>query len=248
MTMPTMQGTETTPAPGEPRTAREAAPSVVQLENVEKVYRTDRIETVALSDIHMDVRQGEFISVMGPSGSGKSTLLNILGLLDEPTGGTMRLNSVDVESHGDRQRARIRNEQIGFIFQTFHLISDLSVMDNVQIPLLYRRIPGSQRRKLAEEAIDRVGLSARRRHFPSQLSGGQQQRVAIARAIVGRPRLLLADEPTGNLDSQMGNEIMELLESYNRDEKITVVMVTHDQRLADRTERIVRLFDGRQVQ
>jgi putative ABC transport system ATP-binding protein len=242
------QGTETAATIAPQPTARGAAPSVVRLENVEKVYRTERIETVALSDIQMDVRQGEFITIMGPSGSGKSTLLNILGLLDEPTGGTMRLGSVDVESLGDRQRAKIRNEGIGFIFQTFHLISDLSVLDNVQIPLLYRRLPGAERRKRAEEALDRVGLSARRRHFPSQLSGGQQQRVAIARAIVGRPRLLLADEPTGNLDSQMGNEIMELLELYNRDEKITVVMVTHDQRLADRTERIVRLFDGRQVQ
>jgi len=236
----TMQGTQITPATTEP--------SVVQLENVEKVYRTDRIETVALSEIHMDVRRGEFITIMGPSGSGKSTLLNILGLLDEPSGGTMRLGSVNVESYGDRRRAKIRNEEIGFIFQTFHLISDLSVLDNVQIPLLYRKTPGAERRKRAQEALDRVGLSARRRHFPNQLSGGQQQRVAIARAIVGKPRLLLADEPTGNLDSQMGNEIMGLLEQYNRDEKITVVMVTHDQRLADRTERIVRLFDGRQVQ
>jgi len=236
----TMQGTQTTPATTEP--------SVVQLDNVEKVYRTDRIETVALSEIHMDVRRGEFITIMGPSGSGKSTLLNILGLLDEPSGGTMRLGSVNVESYGDRRRAKIRNEEIGFIFQTFHLISDLSVLDNVQIPLLYRKTPGAERRKRAQEALDRVGLSARRRHFPNQLSGGQQQRVAIARAIVGKPRLLLADEPTGNLDSQMGNEIMGLLEQYNRDEKITVVMVTHDQRLADRTERIVRLFDGRQVQ
>jgi len=243
-----MQGTQTTKPASVPRPAPESAPSVVRLEGVEKVYRTDRIETVALSDIHMDVRRGEFISIMGPSGSGKSTLLNILGLLDEPTGGTMRLDSVNVESFGDRRRARIRNEGIGFIFQTFHLISDLNVLDNVQIPLLYRRIPGATRRKMAEEALNRVGLSARRRHFPSQLSGGQQQRVAIARAIVGRPKLLLADEPTGNLDSQMGNEIMGLLEGYNRDEKITVVMVTHDQRLADRTERIVRLFDGRQVQ
>jgi putative ABC transport system ATP-binding protein len=244
----TMQGTQTTPATSEPRSTSTTAPSVVQLDNVEKVYRTDRIETVALSDIHMDVRRGEFITIMGPSGSGKSTLLNILGLLDEPSGGTMRLGSVNVENYGDRRRAKIRNEEIGFIFQTFHLISDLSVLDNVQIPLLYRKTPGAERRKLAQEALDRVGLSARRRHFPNQLSGGQQQRVAIARAIVGKPRLLLADEPTGNLDSQMGNEIMELLEQYNREEKITVVMVTHDQRLADRTQRIVRLFDGRQVQ
>jgi len=244
----TMQGTQAAASTTGPQAGTAPVPCVVQLENVEKVYRTDRIETVALSDIHMDVREGEFITIMGPSGSGKSTLLNILGLLDEPSGGTMRLDSVNVEKYNDRRRAKIRNEEIGFIFQTFHLISDLSVLDNVQIPLLYRRVPGAERRRLAQEALDRVGLSARRRHFPNQLSGGQQQRVAIARAIVGRPKLLLADEPTGNLDSQMGNEIMELLEQYNRDEKITVVMVTHDQRLADRTERIVRLFDGRQVQ
>jgi putative ABC transport system ATP-binding protein len=185
---------------------------------------------------------------MGPSGSGKSTLLNILGLLDEPTKGAVRLGAVEIGNYNDRKLARIRNEEIGFIFQTFHLISDLNVMDNVQIPLLYRRIPGRRRKELAAEALERVGLGARRRHFPSQLSGGQQQRVAIARAIVGRPKLLLADEPTGNLDSQMGQDIMRLLEEYNRDESVTVVMVTHDQRLADRTERTVRLFDGRQVQ
>jgi putative ABC transport system ATP-binding protein len=220
----------------------------VRLENVEKVYRTEKIETVALSDINLEVRWGEFISVMGPSGSGKSTLLNILGLLDEPTEGSVRLGALEIGKYNDRKLARIRNEEIGFIFQTFHLISDLNVTDNVQIPLLYRRISGRSRREMAREALERVGLGARRSHFPSQLSGGQQQRVAIARAIVGRPKLLLADEPTGNLDSQMGQDIMRLLEEYNRDESVTVVMVTHDQRLADRTQRTVRLFDGRQVQ
>ena len=219
----------------------------VRLEDVEKVYRTDRIETVALSDINLEVGGGELVSIMGPSGSGKSTLLNILGLLDEPTRGRVYLGGEAVEHQGDRKLARLRNEDVGFIFQTFHLISDLNVSDNVQIPLLYRRVPARERRRLADEALDRVGLAARRRHFPSQLSGGQQQRVAIARAFVGRPKLLLADEPTGNLDSQMGDEIMELLESFNRDEGVTVVMVTHNQRLADRTGRIVRLFDGRQV-
>ena len=229
-------------------TASPATSFAFRLESVEKVYRTDRIETVALSDINLEVRPGEFISVMGPSGSGKSTLLNILGLLDEPTGGRVWLDGRSTEGLPPRAAAAVRNREIGFIFQTFHLIHDLNVLDNVQIPLLYRGTPGGRRRRKAEEALERVGLSARRRHYPSQLSGGQQQRVAIARAIVGDPRTLLADEPTGNLDSQMGDEIMELLEGFNRKGGVTVVMVTHNQQLADRTGRIIRLFDGRQVQ
>jgi putative ABC transport system ATP-binding protein len=220
----------------------------VRLEDVEKVYRTERIETVALSDINLAIHAGEFVSVMGPSGSGKSTLLNVIGLLDDPTGGRIWLGGEEIDSYRDRALARLRNEAVGFIFQTFHLIGDLNVVDNVQIPLLYRKLPGRERRQMAEEALERVGLEARRRHYPSQLSGGQQQRVAIARAIVGRPKLVLADEPTGNLDSQMGGEVMALLEEYNRDAGVTVIMVTHDQRLADRTQRTVRLFDGRQVQ
>jgi putative ABC transport system ATP-binding protein len=220
---------------------------MIRLSNVDKVYRTSQIETVALSNINMEVREGEFIAVMGPSGSGKTTLLNILGLLDVPTRGTVRLNGGEVTSYRDRDVARVRNREIGFVFQTYHLINDLSVVDNVEIPLLYRRLRGSERRKLAREALERVGLSSRIHHFPSQLSGGQQQRVAIARAIVGQPRILLADEPTGNLDSQMGDEIMDIITSLNRQEKTTVIMVTHDPRLAATTERIVRLFDGRQV-
>ncbi len=229
-------------------TAAPASDPAFRLEKVEKVYRTDRIETVALSDINLDVRAGEFISVMGPSGSGKSTLLNILGLLDEPTSGRVWLGGRSAERLPPREAAAVRNREIGFIFQTFHLIHDLNVLDNVQIPLLYRRLSGGRRRRMAEEALERVGLAARRRHYPSQLSGGQQQRVAIARAIVGEPRTLLADEPTGNLDSQMGDEIMGLLEEFNRKGGVTVVMVTHNQPLADRTGRTVRLFDGRQVQ
>jgi len=220
---------------------------MIRLTSVDKVYRTSQIETVALSNINLEVAEGEFISIMGPSGSGKTTLLNILGLLDVPTRGTVRLNGGEINSYRDRDVARVRNREIGFIFQTYHLISDLSVVDNVEIPLLYRRLRGGERRKLAREALERVGLSSRIHHFPSQLSGGQQQRVAIARAIVGKPRILLADEPTGNLDSQMGDEIMDIITSLNREEKTTVIMVTHDPRLAAITERIMRLFDGRQV-
>jgi putative ABC transport system ATP-binding protein len=223
------------------------APAMISLAGIEKVYRTDKIETVALSNINLDVKTGEFISVMGPSGSGKSTLLNVMGLLDAPTGGSVSLHGEPVHSRSDRYLARLRNEEIGFIFQTFHLINDLTVVDNVEIPLIYRKLSGSARRKLALEALDRVGLHSRTRHFPSQLSGGQQQRVAIARAIVGRPRILLADEPTGNLDSQMGYEIISILKGLNADHQTTIVMVTHDQKLGQMTERIVRLFDGSQV-
>ena len=220
---------------------------MIRLTSVDKVYRTSQIETVALSNINLEVTEGEFISIMGPSGSGKTTLLNILGLLDVPTRGTVRLNGGEISSYRDRDVARVRNREIGFIFQTYHLIADLNVVDNVEIPLLYRRLWGRERRRLALEALEKVGLSSRVHHFPSQLSGGQQQRVAIARAIVGQPRILLADEPTGNLDSQMGDEIMEIITGLNRQEKTTVIMVTHDPHLAAMTERIVRLFDGRQV-
>jgi putative ABC transport system ATP-binding protein len=220
---------------------------MIRLHDIEKVYRTDRIETVALADVNIDVGEGEFISVMGPSGCGKSTLLNLIGLLDAPTKGTVQINGSPIATYRDRALAAVRNKELGFVFQTFHLIGDLSVLDNVQIPLLYRKLSNVERRKLAAAALDRVGLSARVHHFPSQLSGGQQQRVAIARAIVGRPRILLADEPTGNLDSQMGDEVMGILKTLSREDKTTIVMVTHDQQKADQTERIVRLFDGRQV-
>jgi putative ABC transport system ATP-binding protein len=220
---------------------------VIRLQNIEKVYRTDTIETVALSNINLDVAEGEFVSIMGPSGCGKSTLLNLMGLLDVPTQGTVALAGRPVESFRDRDLAKLRNQEIGFVFQTFHLVPDLTVLDNVEIPLLYRRLSNAERRKMSMRALDRVGLSSRVNHFPSQLSGGQQQRVAIARAIVGRPHLILADEPTGNLDSVMGDEIMAILAELNQEEKATVVMVTHDARQADKTGRIIRLFDGRQV-
>jgi putative ABC transport system ATP-binding protein len=220
---------------------------MIKLEGIEKVYRTDRIETVALANINLAVREGEFLSIMGPSGCGKSTLLNLMGLLDEPTSGKVHLDGKTIDSYQDKGLARMRNQTIGFVFQTFHLIADLSVVDNVEIPLLYRRISGTERRRRAIEALDRVGLSSRVHHFPTQLSGGQQQRVAIARAIVGEPRILLADEPTGNLDSQMGHEIMAILKDLNTGSQTTVVMVTHDAALAEQTSRILRLFDGRQV-
>ncbi len=220
---------------------------MIRLEQIEKVYRTDRIETVALSNISLEVGAGELVAVMGPSGCGKSTLLYIMGLLDAPTRGRVQIDGAAISSFADKALAAIRNREIGFVFQTFHLVSDLSVLDNVVVPLLYRRMSNRERRKRALEALDRVGLTARVDHFPPQLSGGQQQRVAIARAIVGQPRVLLADEPTGNLDSRMGDEIMKVLEDLNRDEGTTVVIVTHDQQMAERTHRIVRLFDGRRI-
>ena len=221
--------------------------AAVRLEAVDKVYRTEKIETVALSNVSLEIAAGEFVSVMGPSGSGKSTLLNVLGLLDAPTTGRVVLDGQPVNGFGDRRLAALRNREVGFIFQSFHLIADLDALDNVQIPLLYRTLSNRERREKAEIALERLGLTARVHHYPTQLSGGQQQRVAIARAIVGGPRLLLADEPTGNLDSKTGDDVMRILEEYNRDAGVTVVMVTHDQHLAERTGRIVRLFDGRQV-
>jgi len=220
---------------------------MIRLESIDKVYRTERVETLALHNINLDVAQGEFVSIMGPSGCGKSTLLNLIGLLDRPTGGALSLDGGKINGAGDKALAKLRNEKLGFVFQSFHLVPDLTVVDNVEIPLLYRKIAAKDRRKMALAALDRVGLASRVHHFPTQLSGGQQQRVAIARAIVGKPRILLADEPTGNLDSQMGEEIMEILHGLNREQKTTVVMVTHDERFAKQTDRIVRLFDGRQV-
>ena len=220
---------------------------MIKLTGIEKIYQTQMMETLALSNINLEVERGQFISVMGPSGSGKSTLLNIIGLLDAPTRGRIVLEGQKIESYKDRHVAKLRNEMVGFIFQTFHLISDLSALDNVEIPLIYRRMSGSKRRKKALEALERVGLKSRIHNFPPELSGGQQQRVAIARAIAGSPKILLADEPTGNLDSHMGGEIMEILKGLNDQEKTTVVMVTHNQRLADQCHRIIRLFDGRRI-
>jgi putative ABC transport system ATP-binding protein len=220
---------------------------MIHLEQVTKKYRTERVETTALDNINLAIDKGEFVSIMGPSGCGKSTLLHLMGLLDEPSAGRVALDGKSIDRYGDRDLARVRNERLGFVFQQFHLVADLSVVDNVEIPLLYRKTSNKERRRAALAALDRVGLASRTQHFPGQLSGGQQQRVAIARAIVGQPSVLLADEPTGNLDSQMGDEIMGILQGLN-DEGTTIVMVTHDPRLAERTHRVVRLFDGRQVQ
>ncbi|MCB0594627.1 MAG: ABC transporter ATP-binding protein [Lewinellaceae bacterium] len=220
---------------------------MISLDQVEKVYRTKTVETLALNNINLRVEKGEFLSIMGPSGCGKSTLLNIIGLLDEPSKGAVEIAGAPVSDYSDKQLARLRNEKIGFVFQSFHLINDLSVLDNVELPLLYRKVSARERRRLAEEALQSVGLSNRMQHFPTQLSGGQKQRVAIARAIVGRPNILLADEPTGNLDSVMGNEVMDILLRLNKESQTTVVMVTHDESMARRTNRLVRLFDGSQV-
>jgi putative ABC transport system ATP-binding protein len=219
---------------------------MIKLQNVEKVYRTSSIETLALNNINLDVKKGEFVSIMGPSGCGKSTLLNIMGLLDEPSKGSIEVGGIKVTNYRDKELARLRNEKLGFIFQSFHLINDLSVIDNVEIPLLYRDSSLKERRELAREALEEVGLSNRMKHFPKQLSGGQKQRVAIARAIVGKPDIILADEPTGNLDSAMGNEILTILQNLN-EEGATIVMVTHDDAMAKRTHRLIRLFDGTQV-
>lgn len=222
--------------------------TLITLKNINKVYRTDEIETQALENVNIQVRKGEFISIMGPSGCGKSTLLNIIGLLDAPTGGEIAINGVDVLGMKDKELSAFRNRNLGFVFQSFHLIGSLNVLDNVEVPLLYRNIPAKERTRLAKEILEKVGLSHRMYHFPSQLSGGQCQRVAIARAVVGNPEILLADEPTGNLDSKMGAEVMELLHKLNKEEGRTIVMVTHNEAQAKQTDRIIRFFDGRQVE
>jgi len=219
---------------------------MIRLEKVSKTYRTDKVETLALKDIDLTVEKGEFVAMMGPSGCGKSTLLNLIGLLDRPGQGSIAIDGIPLKRYADRQLARMRNSTFGFIFQRFHLIPDLRVIDNVELPLLYRSMSGAERRRLARAALEKVGLGARIDHYPSQLSGGQQQRVAIARAIVGQPQVLLADEPTGNLDSKMGAEVMDILLALNA-EGTTVVMVTHDEEEARRAHRIVRVFDGQLV-
>jgi putative ABC transport system ATP-binding protein len=221
---------------------------MIRLQNIEKVYRTNTVETLALSSINLNIAKGEFLSIMGPSGCGKSTLLNIIGLLDAPSKGDIKIDDTKTDHLSDKQLAHFRNKKLGFIFQSYHLINDLQVLDNVELPLLYRDTTAKERRQLATEALEKVGLANRIKHFPNQLSGGQKQRVAIARAIVGRPEIILADEPTGNLDSAMGGEIMEILMQLNKNDGTTIVMVTHDENMAHKTHRLVRLFDGSQVQ
>ena len=221
--------------------------SLLHLEGVTKVFVTDEVETHALSGIQMDIKKGEYVSISGPSGCGKSTLLAILGLLDTPTDGTYTLNSKPVSGLKLSERARIRNREIGFIFQAFNLIGDLTVYENVELPLTYRGMPSSERKKRVQEALDKVGMSHRMKHYPSQLSGGQQQRVAVARALCGDPLILLADEPTGNLDSANGEAVMELLRDLHRN-GATICMVTHDPRYAKFADRTIRLFDGRIIE
>jgi len=219
---------------------------LIHLDGLGKVFYTEEVETHALSDIQLDIQRGEFVSIAGPSGCGKTTLLSILGLLDTPTAGTYELDDESVENLTAGQRARIRNQAIGFVFQAFNLIGDLTVYENVELPLTYRGMPGSERKERVSHALERVGMAHRTSHYPSQLSGGQQQRVAVARAIVGRPLILLADEPTGNLDSKNGGAVMDLLNELH-DEGSTICMVTHDPRYAHVAERTVHLFDGRIV-
>ena len=220
---------------------------IIKLEGITKVYRTTEVETTALENVNLTVRKGEFLSIMGPSGCGKSTLLNLMGLLDLPDQGKILINETETTQMKDGEMAEFRNKMLGFVFQSFHLINSLNVLDNVELPLLYRNSTAKSRREAAEKVLEKVGLSHRMRHLPTQLSGGQCQRVALARAIVGNPQIILADEPTGNLDSKMGSEIMELLFQLNED-GTTIVMVTHDEHIADSTQRIVRFFDGRRVE
>jgi putative ABC transport system ATP-binding protein len=220
--------------------------SVIRLEGVSKVFYTDEMETHALADVHLDVPRGDYLAIAGPSGSGKTTLLSLLGLLDSLTSGTYTLNGTDVSRLTAADRARIRNREIGFVFQAFNLIGDSTVAENVELPLTYRGMPAQERKARVAEALEKVGMSHRMRHYPSQLSGGQQQRVAVARAIAGRPSILLADEPTGNLDSTNGEAVMELLSELHR-EGATICMVTHDPRYAEHAQRTIHLFDGKIV-
>jgi putative ABC transport system ATP-binding protein len=219
---------------------------MLKMTALSKIYRTEVVETYALRDFSMEVKEGEFVAVTGPSGSGKTTFLTIAGLLEEFSSGEYRLDGVNVRGLNDYRRSRLRNEKIGFIFQAFNLIGDLNVQENIEVPLRYRGMSGAERRKCVHQALERVGLSARARHYPSELSGGQQQRVAIARALAGRPRVLLADEPTGNLDSHMARGVIELIEELHRD-GATIVMVTHDPELAVRAQREVHVVDGQVV-
>ena len=230
-----------------PKSKIQNGEALIQLEAIKKVFFTDEVETHALSGIHLAIKRGEYVSIAGPSGCGKSTLLSILGLLDTPTDGTYILNNHSVANLGMADRARIRNREVGFIFQSFNLIGDLTVFENVELPLTYRGMDSAERKQRVQEALEKVGMGHRVKHYPSQLSGGQQQRVAVARALGGKPSILLADEPTGNLDSKNGEAVMDLLRGLHR-EGATICMVTHDPRFARYAERTVHLFDGRIVE
>jgi len=225
----------------------ESTQSLIHLDGIKKVFLTDEVETHALSGIHMDIKQGEYVAISGPSGCGKSTLLAILGLLDSPSDGKYLLNGQEVADLPMSQRARVRNREIGFIFQSFNLIGDLTVFENVELPLIYRGMKANERRERVNAALERVGMAHRAKHLPSQLSGGQQQRVAVARAVGGQPSILLADEPTGNLDSKNGEAVMDLLRELHRG-GATICMVTHDPRYAAHADRAIHLFDGRVVE
>ncbi|MBR5893903.1 MAG: ABC transporter ATP-binding protein [Bacteroidaceae bacterium] len=216
---------------------------MITLKNIKKIFKTDEVETWALQNVSLEVKKGEFVAIMGPSGCGKSTLLNILGLLDNPTEGTYTLEGKEVSTMSEDSRTELRKGKLGFVFQSFNLIDELSVSENVELPLLYMNCPKKERRQKVAEVIERVAMTHRAQHFPAQLSGGQQQRVAIARAVISRPSIILADEPTGNLDSKHGKEVMELLKELHR-EGTTIIMVTHSQRDANYADRIINLFDG----
>ena len=221
--------------------------NVIEIKNLQKVFRTELVEAVALNGVNLSVEKGEFVAIMGPSGCGKSTLLNIVGLLDNPTSGEYLLDGVDVSKKSESERTDIRKGTLGFVFQAFNLIEDLNVEENIELPLLYMGLPKSERKKRIQDAMERMAIGHRAKHFPAQLSGGQQQRVAIARAVVSRPSLILADEPTGNLDSKNGHEVMELLSELHK-EGTTIVMVTHSQKDAMYADRVVNLFDGQVVE
>lgn len=219
---------------------------MIQTKNLRKIYRTEEVETTALNNVNVGIEEGEFVAIMGPSGCGKSTLLNLLGLLDNPTDGEYSFLGEDVSGYSERQRANLRKHNIGFVFQSFNLIDELTVYENVELPLLYLGIPGSERKKRVEEVLEQMEIMARKNHFPQQLSGGQQQRVAVARAVVAKPKLILADEPTGNLDSAHGDEVMRLLSELNQN-GTTIIMVTHSPAYAEYGHRTVHLFDGHVV-
>jgi len=219
---------------------------MIQIKDMVKVFRTDEVETTALNKISIEIKEGEFVAIMGPSGCGKSTLLNILGLLDNPSGGEYFFNKTEVSKFSERQRTNLRKNHIGFVFQSFNLIDELTVFENVELPLLYLNVPAGERRKRVEQVLERMQIAHRKNHFPQQLSGGQQQRVAVARAVVANPKLILADEPTGNLDSANGEEVMDLLTQLNN-AGTTVIMVTHSATDAEKAHRIIHLFDGHVV-